>query len=159
MNQGTCIHYAGFLTEGCCNAGVNYRDAFGGEAGIVLRMPCHQFRILPAHGRGTYIKAGEPTIRKEIDRRGQAMIPCKLLRLPTDDEVEQDRKETDAMFERVMAGMKVAAEWRVKPKPDQDRHGVLECPVCKGRLHVSQSAYNGHVHGKCETEDCVSWME
>jgi hypothetical protein len=28
-----------------------------------------------------------------------------------------------------------------------------------GWLHLSQSAYNGHVHGKCETDDCVSWME
>ena len=37
--------------------------------------------------------------------------------------------------------------------------GVVECPCCGGRLHVSHAGYNGHVHGQCETEDCLSWME
>jgi len=37
--------------------------------------------------------------------------------------------------------------------------GVVECPVCKGKLHVSHAEYNGHVHGKCETEGCLAWME
>lgn len=36
---------------------------------------------------------------------------------------------------------------------------VIECPACKGRLHLSQAAYNGHVWGQCETKGCVSWME
>lgn len=36
---------------------------------------------------------------------------------------------------------------------------VVECPACKGRLHLSIAAYNGHVHGKCETDGCVAWME
>ena len=36
---------------------------------------------------------------------------------------------------------------------------VIECPVCKGRLHLSQSGYNGHVRGKCETKDCLNWIE
>ena len=65
----------------------------------------------------------------------------------------------DAHFEKVLLGLKVAAEWRVKPKPKQDRRGVVECPACKGKLHLSQSSYNGHVHGNCETTGCVSWME
>lgn len=47
--------------------------------------------------------------------------------------------------------------WREKPPTGKQE--VIECPVCKGRLHLSQAACNGHVHGKCETKDCVSWME
>ena len=62
-------------------------------------------------------------------------------------------------LERVSAAIKVAGEWRVKPKPAADRYQVVECPVCKGRLHLSQSAYNGHVHSKCETRGCLSWTE
>jgi len=51
----------------------------------------------------------------------------------------------------------VVSKWRSKtPLHKQE---VIECPVCKGRLHLSQSAYNGHVHGRCATPDCVSWME
>lgn len=51
---------------------------------------------------------------------------------------------------------------------DRDKHelykgkswaGVDECPVCKGKLYMSHAAYNGHVHGQCETKGCLSWME
>jgi len=37
--------------------------------------------------------------------------------------------------------------------------GTRECPVCKGVLHLSHAGCNGHVWGKCETEDCLSWLE
>lgn len=66
-------------------------------------------------------------------------------------------------FEKAMRQMDVVMpfvnNWRMKPKPLRDRAEVVECPQCKGRLHLSQSSCNGHVHGQCETEDCVSWME
>ena len=55
-----------------------------------------------------------------------------------------------------LAGPVVKA-WRNK-RPIGKRE-VIECPVCKGRLHLSQSSYNGHVHGHCETENCLNWME
>lgn len=62
-------------------------------------------------------------------------------------------------IEKFLVALKVAGEWKVKPKPKEDRREVVECPICKGRLHLSQSAYNGHCHGRCETDGCVSWME
>lgn len=65
----------------------------------------------------------------------------------------------DTFLEKTMMAMKVASAWRVHPKPTENRIELVECPVCNGRLHLSQSAYNGHVHGKCETQGCVSWME
>jgi hypothetical protein len=38
--------------------------------------------------------------------------------------------------------------------------GEMECPVCKtGKLRYSRAAYNGHVHARCSTDDCVAWME
>lgn len=39
------------------------------------------------------------------------------------------------------------------------KQGIIECPMCKGRLHLAQSSHNGHLWGKCETEKCVSWIE
>lgn len=161
MNKGTCIHFTGLRDrKDCCKAGVNYAEAFDiSKPGIMLRLPCIQYRILPAHGRGTYIKAGAATVRKEIDRRGETMAACPHFAEPTDEEIERDRRESDEHLERTLAAIKVSSEWRVKPKPAQDRREVVECPICKGRLHLSQSSYNGHVHGKCETDKCVSWME
>ncbi len=38
-------------------------------------------------------------------------------------------------------------------------HGTEPCPVCGGVLHLTHAACNGHVWGRCETEECVSWME
>lgn len=62
----------------------------------------------------------------------------------------------ESMRNMTLVGPAVKA-WRNKlPKGKQE---VIECPACKGRLHLSQSSYNGHVHGHCETKDCVSWME
>lgn len=55
-----------------------------------------------------------------------------------------------------LAGPVVIA-WR--KKEPYGKQEVIECPVCKGRLHLSQSSYNGHVHGRCETPDCLNWME
>lgn len=51
----------------------------------------------------------------------------------------------------------VVAAWR--KKPPRGKAEIIECPACKGRLHLSQASSNGHVHGKCETSGCVSWME
>jgi uncharacterized protein YbaR (Trm112 family) len=139
---------------------VNYEEAFDGNApGIFLRMPCVQFRELPAHRRGTFVKPGEATVREEIDRPGQEMIPCMLYQEPTAEEVEESRHKTAEALEKHLIAGQVASKWRVSPKPTQDRHEVVECPVCKGKLHLSQSAYNGHVSGKCETANCVSWIE
>jgi hypothetical protein len=90
---------------------------------------------------------------------GRQIGTCALLRFPTRDEAAAEVDETDRAFARVMVAIEVAGRWRVKPKPKADRHEVVECPVCKGRLHLTQSSYNGHVWGKCETEKCVSWME
>lgn len=61
-----------------------------------------------------------------------------------------------SMRKMTLAGPVVKA-WRLKEP--QGKQEVIECPVCKGRLHLAQSSYNGHVHGRCETEGCLSWME
>lgn len=54
----------------------------------------------------------------------------------------------------------VVAKWRTWTEQNRaSKQEVIECPACKGRLHLRQSGYNGHVHGQCETEGCVSWME
>lgn len=60
-------------------------------------------------------------------------------------------------FRRMTLVGPVVAKWR--KKPPRGKQETIDCPACGGRLHLSQSSYNGHVSGKCETEGCVSWME
>jgi hypothetical protein len=150
MNHGSCIHFNGALNE-LCKRGVRYEQFRPG-------LPCIQFIHKSARG-GTYLKAGEAPTETKPFPGAQPKERCPFYAEPTTEQVQADREELDASLAKTVAGIKVASAWRVKPKPAQDRREVVECPVCKGRLHLSQSAYNGHVHGKCETERCVSWME
>lgn len=74
---------------------------------------------------------------------------------------EMGEKRADALqrsLDMMTLVMPVVSKWRSKP-PFKSQRDVIECPVCKGRLHLSQSSYNGHVHGKCETAGCAAWME
>lgn len=163
MRHGTCIHFTGFGLlgdEACCKAGVVYAQAFDAKTpGMALRMPCVDHQVRPAKRPGTLVKPGEPYIRVEIDRRGQAVVPCSRRIEPTDEQVAQAMAEDEAQLERAITAIRVAAAWRVRPKPAENRHEVVLCPVCKGRLHLTQFAINGHVHGQCETPKCVAFME
>lgn len=127
-----CVHHDGraIINNGLCRAGLN--PAVYGQT--YKQRPC-----LDGH------------LRKTVD--------CFKWQRPTEEDVAKEYEESRAHLEKVMAGLSAAAKWRVKPKPKEDRQGVVECPVCKGNLHLSQSSYNGHVWGKCETPQCVTWME
>lgn len=84
--------------------------------------------------------------------------PCVHLRRPTPDEIaarEEWSKQRLSVLGVVMQGIR---PWRDAHK-GQSAAEVIECPACKGLLHLSIAAYNGHVHGRCETDGCVSWME
>ncbi|EIZ81883.1 hypothetical protein WYO_5471 [Methylobacterium sp. GXF4] len=37
--------------------------------------------------------------------------------------------------------------------------GTVECPTCKGCLAWVRDSSNGHLHGQCETEGCLRWMQ
>ncbi len=66
----------------------------------------------------------------------------------------------EEMMDRMAIVGPVVAKWRTWAETNRvAKQEVIECPKCKGRLHLSQSSYNGHVHGHCETPECVSWME
>lgn len=43
-------------------------------------------------------------------------------------------------------------------KPKKFIKGFIKCPKCGGKLFYTISNYNGHIWGKCQTENCVGWM-
>jgi hypothetical protein len=85
-------------------------------------------------------------------------MPCAKLRLPTADEIAAHEKWLDGRMGKLGVVMKGILPWRQKNE-GRSAQEVIECPACKGRLHLSIAAYNGHVHGQCETDGCVSWVE
>jgi len=167
MNRGTCIHFNGLRIIGaeyrshCCAAGVNYFSVFdGAKSGMMLRMPCVEYREKSADGRpGTCFKPDQETVLVPVDRRGQEVIQCSLRVEPTAEQVQQDREETEAYLKKMRVAFQVIGAWKTKSKPAQSRAEVIECPICQANLHLHQSSYNGHVSAKCETSGCVELME
>lgn len=128
----TCTHFNGIQNK-CCEAGLRYEDFQGKDSEFAL--PC-----LP-HG--------------EYDKR--AVKPCEKMVVRTLAEWDDHEAKIKASMDRMRKVMPVVAEWR--KKPPRGKQGVIDCPACGGKLHLSQSSYNGHVWGQCETKGCVSWME
>ena len=76
----------------------------------------------------------------------------------TPDEIAAHKAWIDERMNVLGKVMQGIRPWRDAHK-GQSAQEVVDCPACKGRLHLSISSYNGHVHGRCETVGCVSWME
>lgn len=127
-----CIHFNGVMNK-ICEAGVCYDDfrkELPGENGY--RFPC----IKDLCGTATCEKRQWPD---------EAYIQGRL------DEIEQSTK-------RMMLAMELVGRIKQEHK-GESWQGVEVCPVCGGKLHLSHAAYNGHVWGRCETENCLAWME
>ena len=134
--KGQCIHFNGVQNDEC-KAGINYKEICGGqEKGIFARLPC---------------------LNTEYQKPDE-QVNCEKYSEPTDQEIidygNWHNEHMDKM-RKVMVGIK---PWR-DAHQNESFQEVVECPVCKGRLHLSISSYNSHVHGNCASDDCVSWME
>lgn len=127
-----CIHYA-YRRKGpqICEAGIDH-DQF---------RPAHKPCFMDAKGRP----------KPDSD-------PCENLRPPTSEEIAAHEVWLSDRIEKLGQAMTTIRPWRLKNK-GRNHAEVVECPWCKGRLHLSIVAYNNHVHGQCETKDCLSWME
>lgn len=64
----------------------------------------------------------------------------------------------DPDFEKLVLALNGIRDWR-KANKGVNKTETVECPVCKGRLLLSIARSNSHVWGKCETLNCVQWIE
>jgi hypothetical protein len=67
----------------------------------------------------------------------------------------------DNRFETIFANIR-KARTAITDKHGLDRgyQGLMDCPICgTGKLHYSCANSNGHIHAKCDSGNCVSWME
>lgn len=88
----------------------------------------------------------------------EGVIPCSKFEPYTVEEIQADDDHFEGVFNKFLVTLPIQNKIKEEHK-GTDWAGVIDCPVCKGKLHVSHAKCNGHVWGKCETEDCVSWME
>ena len=153
MNFGTCKHFRGAMAPGaavtgdrshCCAKGINMRDLVGGpDEGWLTRLPC--IRVY-ASGRHQVPQCGP-------------MKVCALYEDPTIEEVAAFEREMQEHENSLMGVFRKIAEIKRGLKKGDRWSGTIECPKCKGKLHVSIAGCNHHARVRCETPDCVSYME
>jgi hypothetical protein len=131
-----CIHFRG-IQHALCAANVNIRELTGGDnLGWATRMPC-------------FLKNG-------------SVVSCQSLKVLTREAAEAAAIK-DEERSVVMMRCFTAAHADAKAKGIKKGNGgrsSMPCPAeCGGTLHYSVASYNGHMHAKCDTGNCVSWME
>jgi hypothetical protein len=162
--QQYCQHYdpsgvtmiGGKPPHGHCKAGVNYLDHFGrapkDDPNSYLDGRYHESSAI--FKRMCCTSGGE-----RADDEQTALCP-KWLRRTREQAIERYDGIESAM-NRMRAIGPTVAKWRTWTKKNRvAKQEAIDCPTgCGGKLHLSQSSYNGHVHGQCTTNGCVSWME
>jgi len=131
-----CIHYTGSINE-VCSAGVKYHDVID-KTTTPHSLPCI----------GSYNPGG---------------ATCEKCQLPTAEEIAADEAALKQRIEgigKARSAIVVACGGHWK-KGVPGSNGVIDCPVCEKpkALGFSRSGYNGHIHARCSTAGCVSWME
>ena len=132
-----CKHYNGAINA-TCKAGVTYTEVQLGFGTPQLSLPCF----------------------KDRNPLGATCDKCSFR---TPEEVAALEAEQRKQFERIGTARAaiVAALGGPWKKGTAGAMGSLDCPVCGtvAGLHFSRAGYNGHIHARCETTGCVSWME
>jgi len=132
MRDNRCKHYSGNVyCRGPCGAGVNVRERTGGpDDGWLVRTPC-------------------------FAEHAEKAFTCEHFVLPTKEELEAEKREHKASFERIVKARAAILAAGAKPRSA----GQLRCLVCERGTLAWSMASNGHVHARCTTSGCVSWME
>lgn len=139
MRTEWCKHYNGLMND-CCKAGVKYDTV-----AVVHEAP---------KGRSV------PCIPK-WNRDGEAK--CDKFELRTPEEIAAYEQEMAKRFAHTgMARLAIVdhlgGPWK---RGTPGAGGTIDCPCCgkKNSLSFSRAGFNGHIHARCASPGCVSWME
>ena len=129
-----CKQYDGLaiFRGGKCKAGIDPRVSFcdGSSFAMIKRIP--------------WLKSNTDAPR------------CHLADFPTQEEVEAENAAFKAYVDDFLKFMPLARNAMIATKSDG---GCMDCPKCGQGLRWSKARSNGHIHAKCDTEGCLSWME
>ena len=147
MDQHTCKHFNSIRND-CCRAGVRYHDVtpLPNAPGSFYRMPCQK----PEGYHSAVMRAKAATYKKGT---------CSSFQLPSAEELAEDEEQTRQCMERSRQIPLIVGRLKTE-HAGQSWRGVWDCPCCGGRLHLSISSNSRqHTAGKCETPNCLNWIE
>lgn len=129
-----CVHFTG-ISEKVCKCGIKYESVRDSSVSP-YKWPCFK-------------DDGAQTV-------------CDKALFPTAAEVAEcvaEIKKNTTQTLEAMAAVHEAAR-RLGLKKGRGGTGTIKCPVCTtGTLGFSVASYNGHIWGKCSTDNCVGWMQ
>ena len=140
FHRNYCVHYAPRESDSGCLAGVNRAE-----------LP----KALTPSADGKKMVPWGPCIGGHTLDDARAVCPKWEQR--SLEAAEEYADGIEACMQRMTVVDPVINEWRRKLPIGKAE--VIEGPACKGRLHLSQAACNGHVRARCETADCVNFVE
>jgi hypothetical protein len=76
---------------------------------------------------------------------------CEKYKEPTDEQLKEQENKRNKSFKGMCEAIKLIKETK-------KQHGTINCPVCGKKLGFTVSGYNGHIHGQCESDNCLAWM-
>jgi len=136
--MGLCIHFRG-IQHDLCGAGINIRQLVGGDDfGWGIRIPCL------------------------VRDAKTCSVTCESRILPTREQAEATVDECDKLLKRTMLAVTLAHEHAKTNGLGVGHGGMSSLPClleCGGSLKYSVAGINGHMHARCTTKGCVSWME
>jgi len=145
-----CLHFIGGCADTCAK-GVKYADV------KKQHNPPLQYRYHRERGTPYMRTASLPCFK---DKAFGAV--CDLAEFPTTDQIMKHDADSEAFVARMLTTRKtILADIATKQIPDDGSSaGTIPCPICgTGEVRYRRSGYNGHIHAKCSTENCVAWME
>lgn len=135
----TCVHFSGIQNEKCA-AGINIREIVGGDDfGWAARLPCF------------------------LDTQEVCTAICPSRQFPSREQAEKEVSDSEAATSRTLSVLRSAHEHAKNNGLGKGHGGAgsIPCPIpnCKGKIQYTVASYNGHMHGRCDSGNCVSWME
>lgn len=131
----SCIHKGGlkmFQTRKC-EAGVDINQFSAPGESLGDRMPCFG--------------------------KSSCNAVCEKFETPSAEKVAEHEAWINRRLEEVTKINPLVSQLK-KDNPDGG-NGQCDCPICENQKSLSWgiSSYNGHIHMRCETENCINLME
>jgi hypothetical protein len=132
-----CVHFRSMAQHQTCKEGIDYTALNGGsEYHRMHRLPC-------------FIKNSD---------KPKQRVGCQHFTAPSVEEIALHRQWDEDRQNRLTTALMGISPWRVR-NLGRSHAEIVKCPVCRGDLHLSITAFKGHVRGRCATGGCVSWAE
>lgn len=139
-----CVNFNGIMND-ACKAGVKYDD-------VRISM-----EIIPEGGTETRTVKRLPCFMDEAREGG---CTCSKRHFRTADEIAVAVADRHRRIADIGAARSAITADAGPYKRGEGKSGRIPCPVCTvGSLAYSRAGINGHVHARCSTTGCVSWME